>query len=84
MVLSAGVLFLSIGVVVLLAGVSVMSVGKVLSVGDAALSVGVSLLLFADVGVLLLVGVGSGVIINRDRLYAHNSLSHLVTHFHTS
>ena len=52
MVLSAGAVVRSTGVVVLLAGVSVMSVDEVLSVGDAALFVGVSLLLFADVGVL--------------------------------
>ena len=64
MVLSAGVVVLLFGVVVLLAGMSVMSVGgEVLLVSRAALSVGVSLLLFTDVGVLFLVGVGSGVMI---------------------
>ena len=64
-VLSAGVVVLLTGVVVvLLARVSVKSVGsEVLLVGDAAMPVIVSFLLFADVGVLLLVGVGSGIMI---------------------
>ena len=40
-----------------------MSVSEVLLVSDAAMFGGVLLLLFTDVRVLLLVGVGSGVMI---------------------